>query len=101
MARRRLRVQVGGDDPAVRIDALRLARARAIARLARRLPPDAIIERYHNFGGEAMRPRVALGAVAVLEVNAPVIDIPARQRRCWIARCSCSRCGVGAITSAA
>ena len=34
---------------------LRMARAGAIARLARGIRPDAIIERYHNFGGEAIR----------------------------------------------
>src|SRR3954467_15532218 len=34
---------------------LRLLRANAVARLARGLRPDAIIERYHNFGGEAIR----------------------------------------------
>ena len=53
---------------------LRLARTGAIARLARGVRPDAIIERYHNFGGEAIRSAAALNAVAVLEVNAPVID---------------------------
>jgi glycosyltransferase involved in cell wall biosynthesis len=53
---------------------LRLARSGAIARLARRMRPDAIIERYHNFGGEAIRHAPALGAVGMLEVNAPVID---------------------------
>ena len=53
---------------------LRLARSGAIARLARALRPDAIIERYHNFGGEAIRCAAASGAVAVLEVNAPVVD---------------------------
>ena len=53
---------------------LRLARAGAIARLARGMRPDAIIERYHNFGGEAIRLAPALGAVGMLEVNAPVID---------------------------
>jgi starch synthase len=55
---------------------LRLARSGAISALARALRPDAIIERYHNFGGEAIRSAAALGAVAVLEVNAPVIDHP-------------------------
>jgi len=55
---------------------LRLARAGAIARLARSIGPDAIIERYHNFGGEAIRLARGLNAVAVLEVNAPVIDHP-------------------------
>jgi glycosyltransferase involved in cell wall biosynthesis len=53
---------------------LRLARSAAIARLARALGPDAIVERYHNFGGEAIRCAAANGAVAVLEVNAPVVD---------------------------
>jgi glycosyltransferase involved in cell wall biosynthesis len=55
---------------------LRLARSGAIARLARGIAPDAIIERYHNFGGEAIRLARALGAVGMLEVNAPVIDHP-------------------------
>ena len=53
---------------------LRLARSGAIARLARDFRPDAVIERYHNFGGEAIRVAAALGATAMLEVNAPVID---------------------------
>src|SRR6185503_5097747 len=53
---------------------LRLARAGAIARIARGIRPDAIVERYHNFGGEAIRWAGSLNAVAVLEVNAPVID---------------------------
>jgi glycosyltransferase involved in cell wall biosynthesis len=53
---------------------LRMARAGTIARLAHAIRPDAIIERYHNFGGEAIRAAPAVNAVAVLEVNAPVID---------------------------
>jgi glycosyltransferase involved in cell wall biosynthesis len=53
---------------------LRLARAGAIAQLARGIRPDAIVERYHNFGGEAIRSAGAVNAVSVLEVNAPVID---------------------------
>ena len=53
---------------------LRLVRSRAIAQLARGLAPDVIIERYHNFGGEAIRAARACGAVAVLEVNAPIVD---------------------------
>ena len=55
---------------------LRLARTAAIRSLARDFRPDAIIERYHNFGGEAIRSAADVGAVAVLEVNAPVIDHP-------------------------
>lgn len=53
---------------------LRMARAGAVEQLARGIRPDAIIERYHNFGGEAIRSAAAMKAVAVLEVNAPVID---------------------------
>ena len=55
---------------------LRLARSGAIAQMARDLRPDAIIERYHNFGGEAIRVASSVNAVAMLEVNAPVIDHP-------------------------
>jgi len=55
---------------------LRLARSGAVAAIARDLRPDAIVERYHNFGGEAIRLAPSLNAVAVLEVNAPVIDHP-------------------------
>ena len=53
---------------------LRLARSAAIGRLAREWRPDAVIERYHNFGGEAMRAAAPVNAVAMLEVNAPVVD---------------------------
>ena len=53
---------------------LRLARSGAIRRLVDELRPDAIIERYHNFGGEAIRAASSVNAVAVHEVNAPMID---------------------------
>ena len=55
---------------------LRLLRSGAIDRLVRGIRPDAIIERYHNFGGEAIRFARGADAVAVLEVNAPVVDYP-------------------------
>jgi glycosyltransferase involved in cell wall biosynthesis len=55
---------------------LRWARAAAVRRLAREIAPDAVIERYYNFGGEGMSAAHATGALAVLEVNAPVIDYP-------------------------
>jgi glycosyltransferase involved in cell wall biosynthesis len=64
---------------------LRLFRSSAIATLARGLRPDAIIERYHNFGGEAIRLARPLGAVGVLEVNAPVIDHPGSAKP-WLDR---------------
>ena len=55
---------------------LRLLKAGAVRRLARRVRPDVIIERYHNFGGEGVLAAREVGAAAVLEVNAPVIDHP-------------------------
>jgi glycosyltransferase involved in cell wall biosynthesis len=53
---------------------LRWTRTGAVKRIARQLGPDVIIERYYNFGGEAILHARQLGAVAALEVNAPVID---------------------------
>ncbi len=55
---------------------LRLARAGRVAAIARTLRPDVVMERYFNFGGEGMRTAARSGALAVLEVNAPVIDYP-------------------------
>lgn len=55
---------------------LRLTRSGAIRRLVDSLRPDAIIERYHNFGGEAIVAAGRVDAIAVLEVNAPVVDHP-------------------------
>ncbi len=55
---------------------LRLLRASRIARVAAGLRPDVVMERYHNFGGEALTAARGVGALAVLEVNAPVVDHP-------------------------
>ena len=55
---------------------LRLLRAEAVLAFARDARAEVVIERYHNFGGEGMRAARAVGAVAVLEVNAPVVDYP-------------------------
>ena len=55
---------------------LRWARTGAVTRLARTLDPDAIIERYYNFGGEGILAGAALRKRTMLEVNAPVIDYP-------------------------
>jgi glycosyltransferase involved in cell wall biosynthesis len=55
---------------------LRFLRGRHVLRLARQIRPDAIIERYYNFGGEGVMAARRLGTLAVLEVNAPVIDYP-------------------------
>ena len=53
---------------------LRWMRTGAVTRLARRSRPDVVIERYYNFGGEGISAARAVGAIGVLEVNAPVID---------------------------
>ena len=55
---------------------LRWANTGAVRSLARDLKPDVIIERYYNFGGEGIRSAAEVGALAVLEVNAPVVDYP-------------------------
>jgi glycosyltransferase involved in cell wall biosynthesis len=55
---------------------LRVLRTEAVRAFAEQARADVIIERYHNFGGEGMRAAKAIGAVAVLEINAPVIDYP-------------------------
>jgi glycosyltransferase involved in cell wall biosynthesis len=55
---------------------LRWASAGSVTRLAARLQPDVIMERYYNFGGEGIGAASRAGATAVLEVNAPVIDYP-------------------------
>ena len=55
---------------------LRWARRGAVKRVAERLRPDVIMERYYNFGGEAIVHARSFGARAVLEVNAPVVDHP-------------------------
>jgi glycosyltransferase involved in cell wall biosynthesis len=61
-------------SPPAGVSQLRWLRARAITRIARALGPDVVMERYYNFGGEGMVAAGATGALAVLEVNAPVVD---------------------------
>src|SRR3954468_5689965 len=53
---------------------LRWARTAAVKTLAAGLRPAVVIERYYNFGGEGIAAAASVGATAVLEVNAPVID---------------------------
>jgi alpha-maltose-1-phosphate synthase len=55
---------------------LRVLRTEAVRAFAEAARAEVVIERYHNFGGEGMRAAKAVGAVAVLEVNAPVVDYP-------------------------
>lgn len=63
-------------SPPLGASQLRWMRARNVARIANAFRPDVIMERYYNFGGEAIRHARRLEALAVLEVNAPVIDHP-------------------------
>jgi glycosyltransferase involved in cell wall biosynthesis len=60
---------------------LRWALAGDVRRLAAEIRPDAIMERYYNFAGEGMVAAADNGAVAVLEVNAPLIDYPGSLKR--------------------
>ena len=55
---------------------LRWARRRAVRAIAERLRPDVVMERYYNFGGEGIVNAARVNALAVLEVNAPVVDYP-------------------------
>jgi starch synthase len=64
---------------------LRGLRAAAVARMAYRVGADAVMERYHNFGGEGIRAAVSTHALAVLEVNAPVVDYPGSPKA-WLDR---------------
>ena len=80
---------------------LRWTLASRVRALAERIRPDVVIERYFNFGGEGVRAAQAVGALTLLEVNAPVIDYPgSTKRRIDRAFCSSSRCGGGATGSA-
>lgn len=63
-------------SPPLGANQLRWVRSRAVKRIAEQLRPEVIMERYYNFGGEAILHAHGLKALAVLEVNAPVIDHP-------------------------
>jgi glycosyltransferase involved in cell wall biosynthesis len=64
---------------------LRLFRSGAVVRQARAMNADVVMERYYNFGGEGMLAARRTGALAVLEVNAPVVDFPGSPKQ-WIDR---------------
>jgi glycosyltransferase involved in cell wall biosynthesis len=64
---------------------LRWARSSAVRRIAELLEPDVVMERYYNFGGEGISAAAHVGATAVLEVNAPVIDHPGSPKA-WLDR---------------
>jgi glycosyltransferase involved in cell wall biosynthesis len=59
----------------------RLLRAREVTARAREFRPDVVIERYYNFGGEGILAARKVGALSVLEVNAPVVDHPGSLKR--------------------
>jgi glycosyltransferase involved in cell wall biosynthesis len=50
--------------------------AGAVAALLEDLKPQAVMERYYNFGGEAVFTAAARRVPALLEVNSPVLDHP-------------------------
>jgi glycosyltransferase involved in cell wall biosynthesis len=64
---------------------LRLLRSAAVLRHARAIDADVVMERYYNFGGEGILAARRTGALAVLEVNAPVIDTPGSAKQ-WLDR---------------
>ena len=64
---------------------LRWAQGRRGAAARAEIEPDVVIERYYNFGGEGIAAAAETGALAVLEVNAPVIDSPGSRKRLSIA----------------
>ena len=67
--------------PPARRKELRWVNTGAVRTLAQQLRPEVIIERYYNFGGEGIRAAADIGALAVLEVNAPVVDYPGSPKR--------------------
>jgi glycosyltransferase involved in cell wall biosynthesis len=67
--------------PPLGLRTLRWANAGAVRRIAERLRPDVVVERYYNFGGEGIAAAARAGAIGVLEVNAPVIDYPGSNKR--------------------
>jgi len=71
---------IGLPPPAGRRE-LRWANTGAVRSIARQIMPDVIIERYYNFGGEGIRAAAGVGALGVLEVNAPVVDYPGSRKR--------------------
>jgi glycosyltransferase involved in cell wall biosynthesis len=56
-----------------------------VARRAHAIGPDVVIERYYNFGGEGLLAARQVGALAVLEVNAPMVDVPGSAKQ-WLDR---------------
>lgn len=53
---------------------------KAVEAIAESARPDAVMERYYNFGGEGVLTAQARGLPSVLEVNSPVIDHPGSKK---------------------
>jgi glycosyltransferase involved in cell wall biosynthesis len=62
-------------SPPLGLKAARWTRSERVARLARFVRADLVMERYYNFGGEGVLAARRLNIPAVLEVNAPMIDV--------------------------
>lgn len=60
---------------------LALLSAPLIARLARAVRPDLVMERYYNFAGGGLLAARRLGLPSILEVNALIVDPPAVFKR--------------------
>jgi glycosyltransferase involved in cell wall biosynthesis len=54
----------------------RFRAAAAVARIAEAVRPEAVMERYYNFGGEGIRLAAARRLPSLLEVNSPLVDHP-------------------------
>jgi glycosyltransferase involved in cell wall biosynthesis len=67
-------------SPPLERPALRWMRSGQVARLARTVGAEVVIERYYNFGGEGVLAARKLGVPAVLEVNAPIVDHPGSRK---------------------
>ena len=50
--------------------------AAAVAAVAERVRPDAVIERYYNFGGEGVTVATRRDTPSLIEVNSPLLDYP-------------------------
>lgn len=54
----------------------RLRARPAVERIAAEVAPQAVMERYYNFGGEGILTAASRGVPSLLEVNSPVLDHP-------------------------
>lgn len=69
-------VSYHGVDWTPALGAFRWRARTQVARLLDELRPDALMERYYNFGGEGVLSAAERGVPVLLEVNSPVLDHP-------------------------